>query len=145
MAHHACTPNCASAAVIVGHNQVGRLMRNAGLVGLPLKRRFKNASRAVTAEDLVNREFTRAEPDRLWVTDITEHRTREGKLYCCVVLDAYSRRVVGWSIDAAPTALLATNALTMAIENRRPTRQRRHPSSWPAHQHLHHQGVATTG
>jgi transposase InsO family protein len=106
--------------IIVGHNQVGRLMRNAGLVGLPLKRRFKKTSRAITSEDLVNREFTRTEPDRLWVTDITEHRSREGKLYCCVVLDAHSRRVVGWSIDAAPTALLTTNALTMAIENRRP-------------------------
>jgi putative transposase len=95
-------------------------MRNAGLVGLPLKRRFKNASRTMTAEDLFNQEFTRAEPERLWVTDITEHRTLEGKLSCCVVLDAYSRRVVGWSIASAPTALLTTNALTMAIENRRP-------------------------
>ena len=56
----------------------------------------------------------------LWVTDITEHPTREGKLYCCVVLDAYSRRVVGWSIDASQTAALVTNALGMAIENRSP-------------------------
>ena len=105
---------------IVGHNQVGRLMRHAGLVGLPLKRRFKKACRAITCEDLVNRSFARTERDRLYVTDITEHRTREGKLYCCVVLDAHSRRVVGWSIDAAPTALLTTHALSMAIENRRP-------------------------
>src|SRR5436190_17932765 len=51
----------------------------------------------------------------------TEHPTREGKVYCAVVLDAYSRRVVGWSIDAAPTAALVTNALGMAIEARRPT------------------------
>jgi putative transposase len=55
------------------------------------------------------------------VTDITEHPTREGKVYCAVVLDTYSRRVVGWSIDAAPTAALVTNALGMAIDARRPT------------------------
>jgi putative transposase len=50
----------------------------------------------------------------------TEHPTREGKLYCAVVLDAYSRRVVGWSIDATPTATLVTNALGMAIQTRTP-------------------------
>jgi putative transposase len=54
------------------------------------------------------------------VTDITEHPTREGKLSCAVVLDACSRRVVGWSIDTAPTAALVTNALGMAIQSRRP-------------------------
>jgi putative transposase len=54
------------------------------------------------------------------VTDITEHPTREGKVYCCCVLDAYSRRVVGWSIDSSPTATLVTNALGMAIDNRGP-------------------------
>ena len=56
----------------------------------------------------------------LWVTDITEHPTREGKVYCAVVLDAFSRRVVGWSIDAPPTAALVTNALGMAIQTRTP-------------------------
>jgi putative transposase len=56
----------------------------------------------------------------LWVTDITEHPTREGKIYCAVVLDVYSRRVVGWSIDASQTANLVTNALFIAIGNRRP-------------------------
>jgi putative transposase len=53
------------------------------------------------------------------VTDITEHPTHEGKVYCAVVLDVYSRRVVGWSIDAAQTAVL-TNALGMAIDSRTP-------------------------
>jgi transposase InsO family protein len=55
------------------------------------------------------------------VTDITEHPTREGKVYCAVVLDAWSRRVVGWSIDSTPGAALVTNALGMAIEQRRPS------------------------
>ncbi|GAA3745576.1 DDE-type integrase/transposase/recombinase [Micromonospora maritima] len=53
-------------------------------------------------------------------SDITEHHTREGKLYCAVVLDTYSRRVVGWSIDASPTAALVTNPLGMAIDSRGP-------------------------
>jgi transposase InsO family protein len=49
---------------------------------------------------------------------ITEHPTREGKVYCCVILDTYSRRVVGWSIDSSPTGALVTNALGMAIDSR---------------------------
>jgi putative transposase len=56
-----------------------------------------------------------------WVTDVTEHPTREGKLYCAVVLDAWSRRVIGWSIDGSPNTALVTNALGMAIDQRRPT------------------------
>ncbi len=75
-----------------------------------------------TAVDLVDCQFARTEPDRLWVTDITEHPTREGKVYCAVVLDVFSRRVVGWSIDSSPTAALVTNALGMAIDGRRPPR-----------------------
>ncbi len=54
------------------------------------------------------------------MTDITEHPTREGKLYCCAVLDAFSRMVVGWSIDSSQTALLVTNALGMALARRAP-------------------------
>lgn len=73
-----------------------------------------------SASDLVDRNFTVVEPDVLWITDITEHPTREGKVYCCVVLDAYSRRIVGWSIDSTQTAALVTNALGMALENRSP-------------------------
>ncbi len=66
----------------------------------------------------MNRDFARTEPNRLWLTDITEHRTREGKVYCAVVLDAFSRRIVGWSIDSSQTSNLVVNALGMAIENR---------------------------
>ena len=54
------------------------------------------------------------------MTDITEHPTREGKVYCCVVLDVFSRRVVGWSIDSHQATPLVTNALGMAITNRNP-------------------------
>ena len=65
--------------------------------------------------------FTRKAPNRLWVTDITEHHIPyEGKVYCAVVLDTFSRRVVGWAIDSSQTAALVTNALSMAITNRDP-------------------------
>jgi putative transposase len=104
----------------VGHNAVAMLMRRAGLQGLPAGKRWRARPDTATVADLVDRNFAVIEPDVLWVTDITEHPTREGKLYCCVVLDAYSRRVVGWSIDASQTAALVTNALGMAIENRSP-------------------------
>ena len=76
------------------------------------------SSPTTSPTDLVERNFARSGPNQLWVTDITEHPTREGKVYCCVVLDTYSRRVVGWSIDASPTAALVTNALGMAIDTR---------------------------
>lgn len=66
--------------------------------------------------------FVRDRPNQLWVTDITEHPTREGRVYCAVVLDAFSRRVVGWSINHNPTAGLTTNALGMAIEQRESAR-----------------------
>jgi transposase InsO family protein len=101
--------------LIVGHNAVELLMRRAGLPGV---RRPRRRHETPTAEDLVDRKFTRNVPDQLWVTDITEHPTHEGKVYCAVVLDTFSRKVVGWSIDTAPTAALATNALGMAIQNR---------------------------
>jgi transposase InsO family protein len=70
---------------------------------------------------LVKRQFTADGPNRLWVTDITEHPAREGKVYCCVVIDVFSRRVAGWAIDTAQRADLATNALGMAIDSRRPS------------------------
>ena len=104
--------------ITVGHNAVAMLMQRAGLRGLPAKRCWRARSDAPSVVDLVDREFAVVEPDVLWVTDITEHPIREGKLYCCVVLDAYSRRVVCWSIDATQTAALVTNAFGMAIENR---------------------------
>ena len=95
-------------------------MRRAGIKGLPGSRRRRPIHQTPTAADRVDRRFTRTAPDQLWVTDITEHPTREGKVYCYVVLDTYFRRVVGWSIDSSQTATLATNALGMAIGNRRP-------------------------
>jgi putative transposase len=107
--------------LVVGHNTVMLLMRRAGLSGLPLRRRAKRVPAQKTVTDLVKRQFTAGGPNRLWVTDITEHPTREGKVYCCVVIDVFSRRVVGWAIDTVQRSDLATNALGMAIDSRRPS------------------------
>ena len=104
----------------VGRCAVELLMQRAGIVGLSGRPRYRRIPHLATAGDLVDRQFHREEPDRPWVTDITEHPTREGKVYCAVVLDVFSRRVVGWSIDATATAALVTNALGMAIEQRGP-------------------------
>ncbi|MBA2313339.1 MAG: DDE-type integrase/transposase/recombinase [Actinobacteria bacterium] len=97
-------------------------MRRAGLRGLMGRRKHPRIERPdAMALDLVDRSFARSGRDQLWVTDITEHPTREGRLYCCVVLDVFSRRVVGQSIDTSPTTALVTNALGMAISSRNRT------------------------
>jgi putative transposase len=69
----------------------------------------------------VHRQFTVAELDRLWLTDITEHPTAEGKVYCAAVMDACSRRIIGWSIDASQKTELVVDAIGMAILRRRPS------------------------
>ena len=102
----------------VGHNAVAMLMRRAGIAGRTGAPKRRGMPGQASADDLVDRRFRREGPNQLWLTDITEHPTREGKVYCAVVLDAYSRRVIGWSISHNPTAALTTNALGMAIEQR---------------------------
>src|SRR5262249_19870191 len=78
--------------VTVGHSTVSLLMRRAGLAGLPGPHAGQATRRLVTVTDLVRRDVRRDGPNQLWVTDITEHPTREGNVYGCVVLDAGSRR-----------------------------------------------------
>lgn len=108
--------------IYVGRVTVARLMRQAGITGRDGAPKRKYVSSVPTAADLVDRVFRREGPNQLWLTDVTEHPTREGKVYCAVVLDAFSRRVVGWSISNAPTAALTTNALAMAVEQREAVR-----------------------
>ena len=81
--------------VAVGHQAVELLMRRAGIQGISGRPKFRRVPGVVTAADRVERQFHRDNPDELWVTDVTEHPTREGKVYCAVVLDAWSRRVIG--------------------------------------------------
>lgn len=103
--------------------RVERLMREAGVQGIHRRRRGGCTHRDPAAElnnDLVGRRFDPAGPDRLWVMDVTEHPTGEGKVYLAVVLDAFSRRVVGWSIADHIRAELVVDAVQMAIWRRQP-------------------------
>jgi putative transposase len=109
--------------VRVGRKRVARLMRGAGVVGVHRRRRHGLTRRdpaATSAPDLVERQFTPPATDRLWVADITQQRTDQGWLYLAVVLDAFSRRVVGWSMADHLHTELVLDALDMAITQRNP-------------------------
>jgi putative transposase len=69
-------------------------------------------------DDLVRRDFTAEAPNQLWLSDITEHRTREGKLYVCAIKDVFSNRIVGWAIDERMKARLVVAAIEMAVARR---------------------------
>ncbi|MEV6842478.1 DDE-type integrase/transposase/recombinase [Actinoplanes sp. NPDC051411] len=73
---------------------------------------------AAPSADLVRRRFTADRPDAWWVTELTQHRTGQGRVYCAVVLEVFARRVVGWSIADHPTTELVTDALDMARRRR---------------------------
>ena len=108
----------------IGRKRVARLMQVAGLAGVS-RRAFVTTTRrdpvARPAPDLVQRAFTVEGPDRLWVADITYIATWAGFLFLAVVLDAWSRRVVGWAMAAHLRTELVLDALNMAISQRRPT------------------------
>ena len=94
-------------------------MTELGLFGLPtLKTNKRNLANGATSEDLVNRNFIAQRPNQIWLTDITEHPTREGKLYCCVVLDAFTKVAVGWSIDRHQDTDMVNDAVNMAAKER---------------------------
>ena len=106
----------------VSRKRVARLMRIAGLVGRP-PRRFRRttvADQKSQIHDLVQRQFTASQPDALWCADITYLPTWQGFLYLAVIIDAYSRRVVGWSMANHLRTELVLDALEMALWNRRP-------------------------
>ena len=107
--------------VRVGENRVARLCQLQGIwsVFSKKKRRSRKAGPPVH-DDLVGRRFTASGPNRLWLTDITEHPTGEGKLYVCCVKDVWSNRIVGYSISDRMTAQLAVEALKNAVTLRGP-------------------------
>jgi putative transposase len=110
----------------VNLKRVARLMREAGIQGLYRRRRHGCTVRDPDAQpcaDLVNRQFTVDAPNRLWITDITEHPTVEGRVYCAAVMDAYSRLIVGWSIAGHMRTELVTDALGMAVIRRQPEKR----------------------
>ncbi|MEU7797350.1 IS3 family transposase [Micromonospora tulbaghiae] len=117
---------------------VARLMRLAGIEGAHRRRRGKprrKAASTATAPDLVQRQFSTTAPNRLWVADISYLRTWEGFLYLAVVVDAYSRRVVGWAMADHLRTELILDAVGMAIQHRRPARE----------QLVHHSDRGTQG
>jgi putative transposase len=109
--------------------RVARLMRTRGLVGVHARRRWRRGRPdAAPAPDLVNRHFAPSGPDQVWAADVTQFHTHEGWLHLAAVIDLWSRRVVGWSMNASPTSELVTDALLMAFQRRRPDRRVVHHS-----------------
>jgi putative transposase len=106
--------------VRVGRKRVERLMRVHQLCGVHRRRWRRGRPAPATHADLVGRVFHADAPNRLWVTDITQHHTREGWVYCAVVLDVFARRAVGWSIADHLRAELVVDALDMARWRRKP-------------------------
>jgi putative transposase len=107
----------------VGGKRVARLMRSAGLHGVSRRKRVYTTVRdpaARPAPDLVQRHFSAPRPDALWVADITYIPTWAGFLYLAVVIDAFSRRVVGWAMQNHLRSALVLQALEMAYGQRRP-------------------------
>jgi putative transposase len=110
--------------VHIGRKRVARLMRGAGVRGVSRRKAFTTTvrdARARPAPDLVERQFTASGPDRLWVADITYVPTWAGFLFLAVVLDAWSRRIIGWAMDTHLRTDLVLAALDMALTQRRPT------------------------
>lgn len=113
----------AEAGVRVGRKRVARLMAADGLQGVSRRKGPRTTTRLQRerpAPDLVDRDFAVAAPDRLWVGDITYVPTLNGFIYLAVVVDAFSRRVVGWSMANHLRTSLVLNAFDMAITQRRP-------------------------
>ena len=110
--------------VHVGPKRVARLMREAGIVGVSRRRRALTttvrAPERASAEDLVRRDFSADGPDRLWVADITFIPTAAGFLFLAVVLDAWSRRIVGWAFSHDLRTRVVLDALDMALVARKP-------------------------
>ena len=105
-----------------GKNRVHRIMRGVDIRcqrGYKRYRGFKGVSLSHVAPNILDREFEVVVPNRSWVTDFTYVRTHEGWLYLAIVLDLFSRQVVGWSMKSNPRADLVIGALLMALWRRK--------------------------
>lgn len=106
----------------VSERRVWRICSEQGIWSVFSKKRGLNRKAGPPVhDDLVDRDFTATRGNQLWLTDITEHRTAEGKLYLCAIKDVYSNRIVGYSIDSRMKASLAVASLRNAIRLRKPT------------------------
>ena len=117
----------------IGRDQVARLMRDLAIAGVSRRRKKVFTTRAdpdaLRAPDLVKRNFTADRPDALWVTDLTYVPTRSGMAYVCFIVDAYSRRIVGWRVASNMRTAMVLDALEMArtVPRRETFRRARHP------------------
>jgi putative transposase len=101
----------------IGRDQVGRLMGLLGIGGVSRRRKVRTTIRddqAVRPPDLVDRDFTAQAPNQLWVTDLTYVPTWDGMGYVCFIVDAFSRRIVGWRVAAHMRTVMVLDALEMA-------------------------------
>src|SRR5512145_378971 len=111
------------AGLPVGRDRIARLMRQAGIVGVSRRRWITTTVRSDSgrqAPDLVDRQFTAAGPNQLWVADITYIPTWAGFLYLAIGLDAWGRRIVGWAMATHRQTELVLDALQMATSQRKP-------------------------
>jgi putative transposase len=105
----------------IGRDQVARLMRQLDIRGVTRRRKVFTTRRdpdAARAPDLVDRDFTADRPNALWVTDLTYVPTRSGMAYVCFIVDAFSRRIVGWRVAAHMKTQMVLDALEMARRSR---------------------------
>jgi transposase InsO family protein len=114
-----------AAGHVVGERRVWRLCRDQRVWSTTVRKGRRGKGRRpgpAVHDDLVRRNFTAPRPDAVWLTDITEHPTVEGKLYLCAVKDVFSNRIVGYALGSRMTANLATTALRSAVARRQPDR-----------------------
>ncbi len=109
---------------LVGERRVWRLCSQQKLWSATVRKGRRGSGKSpgpAVHDDHLQRNFTAQRPDQVWVTDITEHPTAEGKLYCCAIKDLFSNRIVGYALDERMTAQLAVTALRTAVARRQPT------------------------
>jgi transposase InsO family protein len=105
--------------MVVNHKLVAAIMAELGLAGMPRSRnRTPHLLRVDTPSDLVRRSFTASRPNELWFTDITEHPARDGKVYCCAILDGFSKKVVARAFSTTADTTLVNNAVNLAVRER---------------------------
>ena len=116
------TDELAGHGIIASRNRVNRLCTQQRIFSNHARKRGRSrTSGPPVHDDLVERAFTATTPNRLWLTDITEHPTTDGKLYLCAIKDACTNRIVGYSMADRMTSQLAVDALANAVALRRPT------------------------
>jgi putative transposase len=112
-----------AAGHVVGERRVWRLCSQNSVFSTTTRKGRRGSGKRpgpAVHDDLVQRNFTASRPDAVWLTDITEHPTGEGKLYACIIKDVFSNRIVGYSLGPRMTARFATDALAAAIARRQP-------------------------